>query len=402
MTKRLGSLAVLAVLAVAPVLVARTPAGTTHPDGSRGLVAHEWGTFTSIAGESGRAVEWVPHTGSTDLPCFVERVRTGVKRELAGTVRMETPVIYFYAPGPVNLDVSVRFRQGVMTEWFPRTAGTQNAPMSANTMSDTLTWKNIRVEPGGSARFPLERGPNHYYVARETDAAPLQVGADRERFLFYRGVGRLPPPIAAVVLHDGNIAVSQTRREALGDIILFENRDGASAYKAVRTSSVDVTFPPLNLQRSAPSPQAYLEQVLVEHGLYPREAKAMVESWRGSWFEQGTRVFYIVSSGAVDAMLPLNITPMPSELKRVFVGRMEIVTGKTLEEVRVALARNDRNTLARYGRFLQPFAARLLSGLPKSEQMAFDHRLQSFAPSPSQPGACGSSLTTSREASPPR
>ena len=37
-----------------------------------GLTVHEWGTFTSIAGTEGQAVEWSPLTGSTDLPGFVE------------------------------------------------------------------------------------------------------------------------------------------------------------------------------------------------------------------------------------------------------------------------------------------------------------------------------------------
>ena len=35
------------------------------------LTAHEWGTFTSIAGRNGQAVRWVPLNGS-DLPRFVE------------------------------------------------------------------------------------------------------------------------------------------------------------------------------------------------------------------------------------------------------------------------------------------------------------------------------------------
>src|SRR6267154_2761824 len=40
-----------------------------------GLTAHEWGTFTSIAGSDGQAVEWSPLSGSTDLPAFVEHFR---------------------------------------------------------------------------------------------------------------------------------------------------------------------------------------------------------------------------------------------------------------------------------------------------------------------------------------
>ena len=94
---------------------------------------------------------------------------------------------------------------------------------------------------------------------------------------------------------------------ALGDIILFENRDGAMAYRAWHTSAARIAFNPLELEGEGASPQAQLQKVLVAHGLYPREAKAMVESWRGSWFEQGTRLFYIVSNEAVDAILPLQV-----------------------------------------------------------------------------------------------
>ena len=60
-----------------------------------GLVVHEWGTLTSIAGEDGRAVQWLPQSGPADLPDFVGRINCSLKASLSGTVRMETPVIYF-------------------------------------------------------------------------------------------------------------------------------------------------------------------------------------------------------------------------------------------------------------------------------------------------------------------
>jgi len=60
-----------------------------HPVNSS-LTAHEWGTFTSIAGMDGSAVEWSPLTGATDLPAFVEHFRDpGFKLGLRGTVRMK-------------------------------------------------------------------------------------------------------------------------------------------------------------------------------------------------------------------------------------------------------------------------------------------------------------------------
>jgi hypothetical protein len=35
------------------------------------VVAHEWGTFTSIAGNAGAAVQWYPWAVPSDLPQFI-------------------------------------------------------------------------------------------------------------------------------------------------------------------------------------------------------------------------------------------------------------------------------------------------------------------------------------------
>src|SRR5712691_2343590 len=69
--------------------------------GENHLVVHEWGTFTSIAGKDGIALEWRPLNGSTDLPKFVYTIQeankglrhTSIKDDLIATVRMETPVL---------------------------------------------------------------------------------------------------------------------------------------------------------------------------------------------------------------------------------------------------------------------------------------------------------------------
>ena len=363
MTRRLGFMAVLLSVSVVAFSVVSGLSPTVNASGGQGLVAHEWGTFTSIAGADGRPVEWLPQLGPTDLPDFVGRINCSLKASLSGTVRMETPVIYFYAPREMTVDVRVRFPQGIITEWYPRPTGPSNDIIN-NAFTGDIGWTNVRVRPGARAHFPTEGDTNHYYVARETDAAPLQVGADEERFLFYRGVGRIPPPIAARVSANGQIAVSHMRGEPLGDIILFENRDGATAYAAQHTAAARATFNALEPEGEAPSPQAALEKTLVAHGLYPREAKAMVDSWRGSWFEHGTRLFYIVSGEAVEAILPLQISPRPSDVKRVFVGRIEIPTPQTLREVKVALEKGDRVKLAQYGRFLQPLARQLSLDVP--------------------------------------
>lgn len=43
----------------------------------------------------------------------------------------------------------------------------------------------------------------------------------------------------------------------------------------------------------------------------------MIATWRDAWFEEGTRLFYLVPRSAVDAMLPLQISPAPAALARV-------------------------------------------------------------------------------------
>src|SRR5262245_45813745 len=161
-----------------------------------GFNVHEWGTFTSVAGENGVAMTWQPFGGPTDLPCFVERFR-GVKNAMVGTVRMETPVLYFYASRDAIANVKVRFPKGVITEWYPRAA--TSAP------NDMIEWREVHISPAAAPDFPTEGRESHYYAARETHAAPLEVGSQKEKFLFYRGVGTFPLPILVKILDDGKV-----------------------------------------------------------------------------------------------------------------------------------------------------------------------------------------------------
>ena len=91
----------------------------------------------------------------------------------------------------------------------------------------------------------------------------------------------------------------------------------------------------------------------------------MVETWKDSWFEEGSRLIYIVPPDAVDAILPLEVTPAPSQVVRVFVGRMELVTAQTKRSVESAIAKSDWQALGRYGRFLDPILQRMYPGNPE-------------------------------------
>ena len=113
-------------------------------------IAHEWGTFTSVAGDDGNPVEWSPLAGPSDLPCFVIH---GIERKAVlgpSLVRMETPVLYFYAPRPLTLSVEVAFPQGRITEWYPETG--KGTP--AESVFSRIEWSPVQVAPGDDPRYP--------------------------------------------------------------------------------------------------------------------------------------------------------------------------------------------------------------------------------------------------------
>jgi hypothetical protein len=314
----------------------------------RTLTVHEWGTFTSIAGENGEAMPWRTYGGSSDLPCFVNRF-DGFKGGVQGTVRMETPVLYFYSPSALLAHVRVGFPKGTVTEWYPKAI--------LDRSYTAVEWRNVGVSPNGAADFPRD-GSSHYYAARETDAAPLQVGSQKEKFLFYRGVGTFPVPLSSVVTADGKISVKNSGSDPVPAVILFENRAGKQRYRFAGALQTELSLDSESLPENSGDLFRDLQRLLVDRGLYQREARAMIETWRDSWFEEGTRLFYIVPPRAVDAILPLEIQPTPLQVSRVFVGRMELITPALVDTVREAVARGDRRALAKYGRFLAPIAKR--------------------------------------------
>ena len=199
----------LAVVVLSTLSVSEAPAPLYATD-PHTLVVHEWGTFTSVAGRDGKAEVWLPLSGEDDLPCFVDRIAFGIKPNLSGTIRMETPVLYFYAPTEMSAQVSVRFKQGAITEWYPHAAVTPtqlDSTTDLGGLESTATWPNVLIRPGYTPVYPHERGESHYYAARATDAVPVQVNGQDEKFLFYRGVGGFQPPLSAAITSDGRVHV---------------------------------------------------------------------------------------------------------------------------------------------------------------------------------------------------
>jgi len=357
------------------------------------LVVHEWGTFTSIAGKNGVAIDWRPLNNASDLPKFVYtstggdgyRQTYGLKHEpsqkgnVVARVRMETPVIYFYTEREMEVSVNVNFPEGQITEWYPQ-ASIVNAEFAKNQTGRNagkgINWGTIKLLPDEKPDYLREVSSSHYYPARETDAVPIQVcNADKtkiekEKFLFYRGVGNFGLPLT-VKLSGGKIALANNAANELRNVIVFENRGGKIGFRLIdKLAGKETTVERPETGKTLDDVYAELEKILVAEGLYAKEAKAMIKTWQDSWFEEGLRVFYVLPTKATDQILPLTVNPKPRETVRVLVGRAEVITPEMEQDVRkqVGLLKSAsadvraeaQQNLRKHGRFYEPILKSIL------------------------------------------
>jgi hypothetical protein len=207
---------------------------------------------------------------------------------------------------------------------------------------------NVRLLPDQAVKFPVDRpnDPNPYYHARATDSAAVQAEVDipedqrhpalrnlavvqREKFLFYRGAGTFPPPVAIHALGEGKVRVKNSTKLPVKGIVLVTvqgNDVGFHIVGELAAGADRVEVLPRPFGNSNKVEEAMAAE-LTAVGLYPKEATAMVRTWKHSWFgENGNRVLYLVPRPRADELLPLTITPKPDEITRVLVGRHDFLT----------------------------------------------------------------------------
>jgi hypothetical protein len=339
---------------------------------------HEWGTFTSVQGGDGGLLPWRP-LQSSSLPGFVHDwyrpglnvsptlIPPGGKGGLTTLQRMETPVIYFYSDNTLQADVSVGFPPGLITEWYPHPTqiGPSAMPALTNASPATppppdgslresrVTWRHLTITPPGlagpalSTQLPLDQHGSHYFAARETDSDYVQTDSsnpangagETEKFLFYRGAGSFKTPLQVSMEVPNRIVVGNTGVEKLSHLFYVRVQDGYGAFVKVEALSPGQTNwqagwdsagsgwkrYPLSQFQTAIGVQ--MEAALVGEGLFASEARAMVKTWRDSWFtEEGTRVLYLLPRSWTDGILPITLNPRPDQLVRVMVGRAEIIS----------------------------------------------------------------------------
>ena len=388
-----------AILA-AVALMSRSDAGPSHSHryGDDGMfIAHEWGTFTSVQGSDGMILEGLQHEQES-LPEFVHSVTTRTDSpfrdlgDLSANVpvrrtygKMETPVIYFYTDRTRRVRVRVSYTQGLLSHFFPRPATTEGISDTAGelNLADIIAtaaeWTVDVVPPrDASPELPEVESDNIYGFAREVKAAYVESDGERERFIFYRGLGNRTP---AVSVSSGDVESSvfnSTPGRIPAAFALEMNADRARFVAlgplhagGVHTFSLEAeSF--RDKRDVIRDLESEVEKALAARGLYSDEAAAMVKTWSNSWFgDTGTRVLYLVPDESTEELLPLEISPLPDKLVRVLVGRIEYMTPAQEQAVRSSLARaasgneSTRNRgmfeLAQLGRFLEPKLRRVVA-----------------------------------------
>jgi hypothetical protein len=330
---------------------------------------HEWGTFTSLQDESGATISWM-NSDDEPVPQFVHRLsldllvwpQSDAPVFYQGapachpdvTIRLETPVVYFHpAPGaPVSkVDVKVAFQGGWLTEYYPDARIEPEAEAFRNSLLPHVTektrgvleWKGLCIGASGGGPETEDRV---WLAPRKVDAADVATPAgERERFLFYRGVGRHDAPLR--IARDGgtlNITSQWPRDlEALLPLrissawLLDVRPNGRSAFRpagpieltkdaghVVATlpgSFMDSDYSDGNLRRL----RAEMKASLVGEGLFGDEAEALLNTWELSYFRSpGLRFFFMVPRAWTDRVLPLEVSPA-MEIRRAMVGRIELV-----------------------------------------------------------------------------
>jgi len=187
---------------------------------------------------------------------------------------------------------------------------------------------------------------SHYFAARATAANLVRANIatnntpELEKFIFYRGAGSFKTPLRVTLDTNNLVTVENTGDQPLEHLFLLNIHDGAGSFAVLDelAASNSVHWQQLSdtggehwnrfdLPQFKTEIASQVQAALISTGLYADEAQAMVNTWRDSWFtEDGVRVLYLLPRPWTDEILPLTLTPQPSELTRVMVGRAEVIT----------------------------------------------------------------------------
>ena len=393
------------------------------PSDPAGMVVHEWGTFLAMNGSDGISLDGMYHEEHA-LPPFVHARSKDQLHLPMSLIKGETPVIYFYTRQPSRVQVDVDFPTGLWTQWYPQATtvspGIVQVGSPLRTRDGRISW-NVDVWPASSgpansgpansepansesansewARVPPTNADALWNHARDVDAGYVStvtapgVAREWERFIFYRGLGEAPLPIQARVA-GGNLTATTTEPDGVRHlfVVRIENGRGTFSYAPALTTQEGLSQSIPTMDGALPLDQ-FVERVsdavaqrLTESGLYAKEARAMVNTWKTSYFKtDGVRLLFVLPQSWTDRFIPMRITPRPAQLVRVMVGRVELLSEERERRAETAisgLASPDPGvrerafeTLRAEGRYVEPIVRRAAQTSPDEQVRTLARRL---------------------------
>jgi hypothetical protein len=286
------------------------------------------------------------------------------------TVKMETPVLYFYSPEPVDVEVKVGFNGGTISQWYPRCHECEANPtapfvdFAAAPYAGHISWKAKVLAPGTQIPYTTAgsgQETGEWTAPRNVASNLLQgEGGEYERFLFYRGLGNFKNTVNLAFLDDSMFTVTNAGDEDLPWVLIYDRPHASEMsmspastwYQGPLAAHARLTLKrghtPTQYDQAAISPMDSLLAHLIQAGLNADEARALQNTWyNGYFFESGLKAFWILPRAQVDRILPLSITPTPLEIRRVIVGRSEILTPDFERELRLARSADTLSAFAR-------------------------------------------------------
>ncbi len=381
---RLALVALALSACVGPTDRIAAPARATH-----GRVVHEWGTYTSLQSSDGRSMDGLHHAENLLPPFVYARAPNapGVKGidNLPEPVnqKLETPVLYFYGGRPERVTVDVRFPQGIISEWYPDAAAIAPPIGEMSRMGEgEARWDVDLVDPDGAGFAPPEVPAGSIWApARRVAALGVRTrdrgATEDERFIFYRGLARFERPLR-ITSGDDRVTLHNGSDDAIPAAFVLEVTGGGGAITAAgalaprsdREAAIPRALDPIDAYVARA--KDLVAAALIEGGLFPDEARAMVDTWEQSYFTApGTRVLYLAPRAWTDELLPITIDPAPVELVRTLVGRIEVLTPAEERAIvtRVEAAARGEAELSvdTYGRFTEPRLRRALELIEDAE-----------------------------------
>jgi hypothetical protein len=388
-------------LATPAAAAPKSPGGQESPPD---LVVHEWGTFLGMNGSDGTALDGMYHEEHA-LPSFVHSRSRDQLRLPSIFTKGETPVIYFYAKNPQSVHVAVGFPTGVWTQWYPQAARVrpsliENAETSGRLANGRICWyvdvippsvaeSRRKVKTGDIPSLPPASAGALWNFSRDVDAAYVKCvdqeqnppAAEYERFLFYRGLGTSRLPLRLDAGQGGTLALEKDPKlgEGVRHVFVVRVENGRASYRYLPLlcpgQVVSGVIPSMAgarpLDAFTTTIATDLAARLTASGLYGQEARAMVSTWTSSYFRtEGIRVLFVLPQGWTDAFIPMTITPVPKQVVRVMVGRVELLSQKREQMAEAAinaLAAPDAGRraeaftyLSEQGRYVEPIIRRVL------------------------------------------